>query len=360
MPQRPKPGFQDHQTDPFDGVDARSVTDIEQDEKVRLEREPLPAAARLTDLPLKWVLIALLICIGVGELAQRVERKHLINKAEDTNLLTQEEAEAAREGNEMFNDRERIRERMLEVRKRQRAFREDADRLRREHPLQQPTEEPPPTAAPQPVPEPEATALPLTLESIRAEVARIAGDNYESYRRLATLAALLIGGLGLILMAVFVRLLAALLVGGVVGTVAFFLGLETWIVAVSAGAGALLGAALAPRLLLANMLVNVTLAGTILGGTLLGGGVYLATSSELYSIFGLGGGVVLGAIIGFKFSRQLFLTAVLVNAAGFATLLLWMAWGELFPHFWPVTFGGLMILDAIATRIYHKVRWERA
>jgi hypothetical protein len=107
------------------------------------------------------------------------------------------------------------------------------------------------------------------------------------------------------------------------------------------------------------MLVNVTLAGTILGGTLLGGGVYLATANELYSIFGLGGGVVLGAIIGFKYSRQLFLTAVLVNAAGFATLLLWLSWGELFKHFWPVTFGGLMIIDAIATRIYHKVRWGR-
>src|SRR5690606_3141423 len=108
------------------------------------------------------------------------------------NLLTQEEAEAAREGDEMFNDRERIRERMLEVRKRQSAFRENADRLRRENPLERPTEQPAPATAPQTEPEPEATALPLTLESIRAEVARIAGDNYESYRRLATLAALLI------------------------------------------------------------------------------------------------------------------------------------------------------------------------
>jgi hypothetical protein len=50
---------------------------------------------------------------------------------------------------------------------------------------------------------------------------------------------------------------------------------------------------------------------------------------------------------------------VLGNAAGFASLLLWLSWGEVFMHFWAVTFGGLMIIDAIATRIYHKVRWGR-
>ena len=127
---------------------------------------------------------------------------------------------------------------------------------------------------------------------------------------------------------------------------------------VSAGAGALVGAWLAPKLLLANMLFNVTIAGFVLGGTTVGGGVYLATGNELYSIFGLGIGLVLGALIGFRYARQLFLSAVLANSAGFATLVLWLAWGELFPHFWPVTFGGLMICDAVATRIYHRVRWS--
>jgi hypothetical protein len=101
----------------------------------------------------------------------------------------------------------------------------------------------------------------------------------------------------------------------------------------------------------------VALAGLILGGTAGGGAVYLVTGNELYSIFGLGVGLVVGALIGFKYLRQLFLSAVLANAAGFGTLVLWLAWGELFAHFWPITFGGLMITDAVATRIYHKVRW---
>jgi hypothetical protein len=192
---------------------------------------------------------------------------------------------------------------------------------------------------------------------LREEIRRIAGDQYDSYRKFATLIALLIGGLGLILMAVFVRVLAAALIGGVAGVALFFLQVDPWIMWAGTAVGAALGAWLAPRLLLANMLFNVALAGMVLGGAALGGGVYLATMDELYAIFGLGVGVVLGALLGFKFARPLFLCAVLANAAGFATLILWLGWGELYPHFWPVTFGGLMIVDAVATRIYHKVRW---
>ena len=327
-------------TDPFADVDAKSITEIELDQRVDLEREDLPAAAKLTDLPMKWVLITLLVCIGVSELAQRVERKHLLDTARDSGLLKEEEIEQAEDANELINERERIRTRIEELQERRRKFDELQEKVDGE------TQE--------------EADVPLTLESLRARLRSLAGDQYENYRRFATLIALLIGGLGLILLAVFVRALAAALIGGTAAAATFLLQVEPWIMWTSAGAGALIGAWLAPRLLLANMLFNVTLAGLILGGTTFGGGVYLATGNELYSIFGLGVGLVVGALIGFKYARQLFLSAVLANSAGFATLVLWLAWGELFPHFWPVTFGGLMIFDAVATRIYHRVRWSNA
>lgn len=298
------------------------------------------------------MLLALVLCVGINELAQRVEARHLIEKSRDTGLITDEEAQTARDADDMVSERERIQTRMKELRERRRKINEIKTGL-------DDPDDTTPTAKAEPAePDDEAT-IPLTLEALRSELRRLAGDKHDTYRRWATLAALLVGAFGLILMAVFVRLLAAVVIGGIAAGVAFLFQAELWVLAVSGGAGALAGAVFAPRLLLANMLVNVTLAGTVLGGTLLGGGVYLATTNELYAIFGLGAGVVLGAIIGFKYSRQLFLLAVLINCAGAATQVLWLAWGDLFPHFWPVTFGGLMIVDAIATRIYHKVRWGR-
>ncbi|MCA8912924.1 MAG: hypothetical protein KDB82_14585 [Planctomycetes bacterium] len=326
-------------TDPFEDVEAKSITEIEMDQRVDLEREALPAAAKLTDLPLKWVLIVLLFCIGASELGQRVERKQLIQAAKDSGLIKEEEAEKADEVNQLVKDREKLQDRIRELQKR----RDELDKLGEDTPDD--AEEPP--------------EIPLTMESLRAEIRRIAGDQYESYRKFATLIALLIGGLGLILLAVFVRVLAAALIGGIAGGAAFFLQVDPWIMYAAAAVGAALGAWLAPRLLLANMLFNVAIAGMVLGATLAGGGVFLATGNELYSIFGLGVGLVVGALIGFKFARPLFLSAVLANAAGFATFVLWLAWGDLYPHFWPITFGGLMIIDAVATRIYHKVRWAR-
>jgi hypothetical protein len=91
---------------------------------------------------------------------------------------------------------------MLEVRERQRRFREDTERLRRDNPLERPapdaipdsTDEPGNPDAEQPTDAEEPT-IPLTLEAVRAEIARVAGDNYEEYRRFATLIALLIEAL---------------------------------------------------------------------------------------------------------------------------------------------------------------------
>jgi hypothetical protein len=308
-------------------------------------KDRLPAAARLTDLPLPWVILTLILCLGVAELAQRVESRHLIERAESTGLIEPEQAEHARRGDELVRQREEIQRRMREVRERQR----ELERLTERPTL--PTEAP--TEAEH---EP---SIPLSLEALRNEIRAIAGESYGAYRRWGTLVALLIGGFGLILMAVFVRALVAAVLGGLAAAAAFFLRLDGWLVWAAGGFGALVGALLAPRLLLANMLVNVTLAGVVLGGVTVGGGVYLATLSELYAIFGLAAGALVGALLGFKYSRQLFLCAVLVNAAGFGTFVLWLLWGDVYPHFWALTFGGLMVLDAVATRVYHKVRWQR-
>lgn len=331
-------------TDPFEDVDAKSITEIEFDQRVKIERDDtLPAAAKLTDLPLKWVLLTLIICIGIGELAQRVERKHLIDAARDSGIVAEKDAETADEVDRLARDREEIQKRIRELREKRESIR---------NPLEDEPKEPEENAEEEP-------RIPLTLESLRAEVRRLAGDRYDGYRRFVTAVALLSGAFGLILMAVFVRLLAAAVLGGIAGGAAFFLDVEPWVMWTAAGAGAGLGALIAPRLLLANMLFNVAIVGLVVGGVALGGGVYLGTGEELYAIFGLGIGMVAGALLGLKFARPLFLSAVLANAAGFATLLLWLLWGELYPHFWPVTFGGLMIIDAVATRIYHKVRWGR-
>jgi hypothetical protein len=325
-------------TDPFQDVDAKSITQIEQDEGVGLARVELPAAAKLTDLPMKWVLVTLLLCIGVSELVQRVERKHLVAAAEKSGVLKPEEVKEADKANELASERDKIQQRIRDLKER----RKRAEKFVEGKGVEEPEEE---------------AEVPLTLESLRAEIRSIAGDDYESYRKFATLIALLVGAFGLILLAVFVRVLAAALIGGVAGAALFFLQVEPWIMWTAVAVGAAIGAWLAPRLLLANMLFNVSLAGMVIGGGTIGGAVYLLSGHELYSIMALGIGLVVGALVGFKFARPLFLSAVLANAAGFGTLVLWLAWGELFPHFWPVTFGGLMIADAVATRIYHRVRW---
>lgn len=334
-------------TDPFADVEAKTITEIEADQRVDLEREALPAAAKLTDLPMKWVLVTLLVCIGVSELAQRVERKHLVAAAEKSGLLKADEEKPAETAEPVVNDRKRIQDRIRELKEKRRNIASEPRDPREAKPAAENESA-------------EDARVPLTLESLREEIRSLAGDQYDSYRKFATLIALLVGGLGLILLAVFVRVLAAALIGGAAGVALFFLQVEPWIMWLAVGLGAALGAWLAPRLLLANILFNVALAGMCVGGMALGGGVYLATGHELYSIFGLGIGIVVGALVGFKLARPLFLSAVLANAAGTATLVLWLAWGELFSHFWPVTFGGLMIVDAVATRVYHRVRWAGA
>ena len=52
--------------DPFEDVDAKSITEIELDQRVDIEREALPAAARLTDLPMTPPRIVAGLANGAG------------------------------------------------------------------------------------------------------------------------------------------------------------------------------------------------------------------------------------------------------------------------------------------------------
>src|SRR5690606_24684960 len=139
-------------------VEAKSITEIEMDQRVDLEREELPAAAKLTDLPMKWVLLTLLLCIGVSELAQRVERKHLIQAAREAGLLKEEEVSQAEKADELISEREKIQQRIKELQ----------DRRKRAEELVNGEEEQ----------AEDAPSIPLTMESLRAEIRRLAGDQY--------------------------------------------------------------------------------------------------------------------------------------------------------------------------------------
>ncbi|MCF6229040.1 MAG: hypothetical protein L3J82_10385 [Planctomycetes bacterium] len=332
--------------DPFSSVDAKSVTEIELDHGVKLDREPLPPAAQLTNLPLKWVFLMLMLCLGANMMVAHVERSQLISAAEDKGLITESEAEDARAADRIVDQREEYRDRLRELKQRRAEF----ERLRNgsEDDIE----------ATEKVSEPDG--IPLTLETLREDLIERAGDKFPTYQRAVTVFALVIGGLGLIVLALFIRILGAAVLGGGAFAGTWFVGVEPQIMWAATGVGALAGLFFAPRLLLANMLINSAIAMMLIGGILAGGGVYISTGDELYSMFALGGGAVLGAIFGIKYARQLFLSAVLANCAGMATLALWLMWGEIYANFWPLTFGALMIFDGVATRIYHKVRWARS
>lgn len=336
---KPKKSGCKDSVDPFSGVHAKSISEVE----LALDREPLPPSAQLTNLPLKWVLIMLMLCLGTNLMVAGVERSQLITAAEDKGLISESEAEDARSTNDLVDKRVEYRDRLRELKKRRAEF----ERLK-DDPLSE---------APEELTEPDD--IPLTLETVREDLIERAGESFPQYQRAVTIVALLVGALGLIVLALFVRVLGAAVLGGGAFAATCFAGLEPEITWAAAGIGALAGVFFAPRLLLANMLMNSTFAMIVVGGVLAGGGVYLSTGDELYSMFALGGGAVIGAIFGLKFARQLFLSAVLANCAGMATLALWLMWGELYANFWPLTFGALMIFDGVATRIYHKVRWAR-
>lgn len=323
--------------DPFGGVDPKSITEIELEQNVHVQREALPDAAKLTDLPWLWLILATVLCVGASLVGTLVEARHLKQVIQQSGLLNEEEAKSAQDVEQLVADREKLQQRMRDLKDRQRKLKEPGK-----------------SASPD---EPGLENLPLTVEGLREDIRRRAGTDFDNYRRLATLAALVIGGFGLILMALFVRVLWAALFGGVAFAACFFAGLDPWITWGAAALAAAVGAWLGPKLLLAAVVSNTTMAGMILGGMIAGGGVFLGTGNELFSFIGLGAGAVLGLVLGYKFARPLFLSAVLANTAGVAATSLWLIWGDLYPYFWPSMLGGLMVFDGLATRLYHRVRW---
>ncbi|MDC1142552.1 hypothetical protein OAU50_05640 [Planctomycetota bacterium] len=347
-----------------------SEADKQNDKKApdEFESESQSAAAQLTNLPLKWVVLMLLLCLATNLTIARVERSQLIASAEDKGLITQEEAAGAKQADRLVDEREQIRDRIRELKKKRSKFRRmkkeiddgmdegdperESRRKARRESLRSDNESDADTDAPD-------DEIPLTLESVREDLIEHAGDSFPTYQKGVTVLALVIGALGLIVMALFVRVLGAAILGGGTFAVAWFMDVEPGILWGAAGVAALAGTFFAPRMLLANMLVNSAFALMIIGGVMGGGAVYLSTGDEFYALCALGGGALIGAIIGIKYARQLFLSAVLANCAGLATLALWLMWGELYANFWPLTFGALMIFDGVATRIYHKVRWSR-
>lgn len=324
--------------DPFRGVEPKTITEIELEQDVDVEREELPDAAKLTDLPWVWLILTTVLCVAASLVGQFVEVKHLKKVVAESGLLKPEEKQAADDVEEIVRDREKIQQRIRELKDRKRKLKEL-------------TEEPADEAGR------DATDVPLTVEGLREEIRQRAGQNFENYRRFGTLGALVIGGFGLILLALFVRALWAALFGGVAFAACFFAGLDPWIVWGAAALAAAVGAWLGPKLLLAAVVSNTTFAGLMLGGVIAGGGVFLGTGDELLALIGLGAGGVLGLVLGYKFARPLFLSAVLANTAGMAATTLWLIWGDLYPFFWPSILGGLMLFDGVATRLYHRLRW---
>lgn len=340
------------QGDPFAGVEARSVTEIEREAHVKVQHVELPDAAKLTQLSIGWLLLAIVLCVGATVVGQFVEIKHLRQALASAGILEESNPAPASapaslpatepEAEKLLDDRAALRRRISDIRQRQR----NLDRTTR-----------PETAArPEPAPEPEAE-LPLTLEGLRVELRERAGADFDNYRRFGTVLALVIGALGLLLLALFVRALWAAIFGGAALGLTMLAGLSPWIVWGSALLAGAFGAWLGPRLLLAAIVSNATLAGLVIGGMAGGGSVYLATGSELFGLTAAGGGVALGGVLGFKFARPMFLAAVVANCAGFGAFVLWLLWGDLFTWFWPVTMGSLMLFDGLTTRLYHRFRW---
>ncbi len=369
------------------------------------EPQPLPASATLTDLPLKWLVLTLIVCIGVSYLWQQVEQQHLVNTVRARGLMTEDEIKAAKASRNLREQREAVSRRVREHVRVRRQLRE-AEKSR-------PAARPGPrrdkakadalaplapkgsaagvygfgacgfaAAADSNAPKDDKTSpfslpdlsglpdipalldelqqveIPMTPEALREWIKIQAGDQYEEGRKTATLIALGVGAFGLILLAIVVRVIGAMVLGGATFAATFFTGVEPGWMWVGTGAAALAGFMLAPRVLLATVYGNGALAGMVIGAVALGGGAYMFTEVDTQGLMGVGVGAAAGALAGIKLARPLYLCALLANTAGLATAVLWLCWGDLFEHFVPVTFGGLMITDAVITRIYHKVRWK--
>ncbi|KAA0216410.1 hypothetical protein EDM80_04370 [bacterium] len=312
----------------------------------------LSPEAKLTHLPVIWALLTILLCMSLSYLVNQVDGERMrqaLRFAQDKGELSQDDADLAEKGISTFEQRERYQKKLRELRAKRREL---ADRTR--HLLEGSEHHD----------DEEQTRLdkladmPLTLEAFRDWLQQKAGPDWDRWRNSATAVALVIGGLGLVVAAFMVRIAGALALGLVGAVSGFAIGGDVMWVAGLGLLGAIIGMILAPRLLLASIYSNAMLAGIVVGGLAAGGATYLGTQSEGLGLAGLGLGALFGAMVALKFGRQFYLCSVLANTAGLASFILLLVWGEAFPYFSQVTFGGLMLADGLLTRLYHKIRYS--
>ncbi len=323
----------------------------EKDERVDNTRY-MSADAKLTHLRLHWALFTLLVCMGISFLINQVDGERMrqaLSYAQDKGEISKDDKDLAERGISTFEKRKQYQEKMKELRSKRGEL---AHRAR--HILEGSEHEEGEDKS-----KVEKLAdMPLTVDDFREYLQDRSGDRWEQYRNIATAFAIILGGLGLVVAAFMVRIAGAVALGAVGATTGFIFGMDPLIILGLGAGGALIGMWMAPRLLLASIYSNAMFAGLIVGGMAGGGSIYLGSGSEWLALMGLGVGALFGAMVALKFARQFYLCSVLANTAGMASFILWLVWGEQFAYFNQITFGGLMIVDGVLTRLYHKVRYR--
>ncbi len=333
-----------------------------------MAKDKLPASAQLTNLPLLWLVAGLLLCMGAGWMIERVDAKRFVSVAERTGAIQESEKVTAEDPpDEILANRKDLEKRIRRHRKKRRDWerRYNIDRKRHRKSFRERINAPQASPTPEATDEsPEAsdppTEVPFTIDVLRERIEEELGDSLELWRVTITVVALVFGALGLLLTSLFVRVISGATVAAPAFGIAWFFGLDPVISIAIGAAGAVVGMAIGPRLLVAAMMTHAALAGVFFGGVGLGGGVYLFTMEVVWALGAAGAGALLGAMVGFKYYRQLFLTSYVINKAWLATFVLWLFWGDAFPHFWLITFGGLVIADGISARIWFHTRWNKS
>lgn len=331
--------------------EAEEAEEEEKDERVDNTRY-MSADAKLTHLRLHWALITLLVCMGISFLINQVDGERMrqaLNFAQEKGEISKDDKDLAERGISTFEQRKKYQDKMKDLRSKRKDLAHRARHIL-ENSEHHETEDQSKVE--------KLADMPLTMDDFRQYLEQQSGDRWEQYRNIATAFAIILGGLGLVVAAFMVRIAGAVALGAVGATTGFIFGMDPLIIGGMGLFGALIGMWMAPRLLLASIYSNAMFAGLIVGGMAGGGSIYLGTGSEWLALMGLGVGALFGAMVALKFARQFYLCSVLANTAGMASFILWLVWGEQFPYFNQITFGGLMILDGLLTRLYHKVRYR--
>ncbi len=336
-------------------AEAAEAAEEEAEAEKRDNTRFMSADRKLTHLPLHWAFLTLLVCMGLSFLANQVDGERMrqaLSYAQDKGHIAKDDKDLAERGVTTFEQRKVYQEKLREINAKRAKHKELAHKARHILEASEHADEEEESKLEQ------LAEMPLTVEDFREWMEQKAGPQWSTYRNSATAIALVIGGLGLVVAAFMVRIAGAVALGLVGGVFGFFLGLDPLIIGAVALGGAVMGMWLAPRMLLASIYSNALLAGLIVGGAGSAGAVYIGTGEQWWALAALGLGALFGAMIAWKFARQFYLCSVLANTAGMGMFILWLFWGEAFPYFTQVTFGGLMITDGILTRLYQVVRYH--